>query len=190
MRDKFPDTSEGLVKHLAEVNWFRHKSIRDMRDRWEVSQQQIKQIDHHDESIIQPPTAVDSGYETMSFRNPAPYAKSVLSSSSFGATTNAEEVGRARYPPPPVKLGLDTEKFRCKVCYQMLEGIDSKLKWRQVTILGGDSDYMLTTTRKHIIRDIRPYSCSFTNYSAAKQSYGTRKEWLAHKFSCHRFVAE
>ena len=44
--------------------------------------------------------------------------------------------------------------------------------------------------RKHIIRDIRPYSCSFADCSTVMQLYGSRKEWLAHEFKCHRFSSE
>ena len=177
VQDRFPDASETLMKYLADLNWSRHKLIRGMRARWEVNQKETKQTENLDESI----TVVDSGYGTMD-------AKSVLSVSSFGATSNAEEVGRTRYPPLPIKLGR-TEAFRCTICYQMLHGIDSKLKWRYA-LYGSDSNYMLIMPRMHIIRDIRPYCCTFADCSAAKQTYGSQTEWLAHEFKCHRFAYE
>lgn len=45
-------------------------------------------------------------------------------------------------------------------------------------------------SRKHVIRDIEPYSCSFVGCNSSKTRYGSRTDWLNHEFLCHRDSVE
>jgi len=139
VRDKFPAACENLVRELADINWNRHKMIRDMRTRWENSE-----LEPADQATIglQSSYARDSGYQTMTRMDSVNFQSQTSqtmkpmatpSISSFGATTNAEEVGRTRYPPPPVDLGAEIESFQCSICYKKVEGVTSKLQWRHVS---------------------------------------------------------
>ena len=139
VRDKFPAACENLIRELADINWNRHKMIRGMRTRWENSE-----LEPEDQTTIglQSSYARDSGYQTMTRMDSANFQSQTSrmmkpmaapSISSFGATTNAEEVGRTRYPPPPVDLGAEIESFQCSICYKKVEGVTSKLQWRHVS---------------------------------------------------------
>jgi hypothetical protein len=142
VRDKFPKACASLAKDLAKLNWDRHVRIRDMRTRWENSQVQSELDTHRDQDTvgIQTSHAKDSGYQTMSLALSAALQsqsqivkpRQTPSMMSFGATTNAEQVGRTRYPPPPVKLDPESGCFQCNICYRTLDGINSKLQWRYV----------------------------------------------------------
>jgi hypothetical protein len=50
---------------------------------------------------------------------------------------------------------------------------------------------MLTriTYRKHVLQDLRPYSCLFSTCTARNVTYGSRQEWVAHEFQ-HRSITE
>lgn len=41
-------------------------------------------------------------------------------------------------------------------------------------------------TRKHILEDLRPYICTYSDCQDGLQLYGNRKEWVAHEDAAHR----
>jgi len=128
VRDKFPSAEDRFIRDLAELNWARHKDIREMR-----SAQKTEDLDTTDVEEKIHSRAQDSGYQTIShLANNRPHTSKSTSSSiaSFGATTNAKQVGRTIYPPPPVKVGPESGPFQCTICYRMLEGITTTLDWR------------------------------------------------------------
>jgi hypothetical protein len=128
VRDKFPSAEDRFIRDLAELNWARHKDIREMR-----SAQKTEDLDTTDIEEKIHSHAQDSGYQTIShLANNKPHTSKSTSSSiaSFGATTNAKQVGRTIYPPPPVKVGPESGPFQCTICYRMLEGITTTLDWR------------------------------------------------------------
>lgn len=201
VRDKFPKANELLLHTLAKLNWTRHELIRKIS--------QGDEIEDPDFLFDSAETAKVSGYQTMSKHNPcAILPSSNLSTgdnSSFGNTTIAEDLGRTRYPPPPVELGPDIAPFECTICHRILDGCASTLDWRFVKIyfprpsklqslkptrilldLSLTLYWLYSVRRKHIIKDIRPYICSFTECKSGKVLYHSRKAWMNHEFSCHR----
>ncbi len=127
VQDKFPDASMTMVRKLAQLNWHRHERIRKMRD---CNEEQLTLKADHPSCSLPASQAKDSGYQTMVAQSASHGVRRAPSISSFGASTNAEEVGRTRLPPPPVKLHANTKPFKCSICYQTLSNIHTKLEWR------------------------------------------------------------
>jgi len=60
-------------------------------------------------------------------------------------------------------------------------------------VLGGKLAHLpscasLMLSRKHILQDLQPYSCTYLNCSSADRLYGSRREWLEHEESQHRKI--
>ncbi|KAL4938398.1 hypothetical protein BDV06DRAFT_231901 [Aspergillus oleicola] len=81
--------------------------------------------------------------------------ESAPSLDSFQATANDTD-DLLKAPPPP-KLEGDSEEFECHYCY----------------------------TIRHIMRDLRPYVCTFQECKDADQQYDTFTEWVTHESSSH-----
>ena len=42
--------------------------------------------------------------------------------------------------------------------------------------------------RKHLVRDLHPYICTFEGCKTATEMYDTRREWFQHEMECHRQI--
>ncbi|QYS95104.1 ANK_REP_REGION domain-containing protein [Trichoderma simmonsii] len=75
------------------------------------------------------------------------------------------------FPSPPKASPVD-EFFECPYCYTICPAsILSEKAWRA-----------------HIIRDLRPYICTFENCSNSEQLYDSRDDWIEHETSTHQTV--
>ncbi|KAI1196735.1 hypothetical protein F5X97DRAFT_202072 [Nemania serpens] len=79
----------------------------------------------------------------------------------------------ARVPPPPKPaIVIDgTEQYECPYCYMSL---DAKLVKDR------------TAWKRHVFRDLRPYSCTFMECTNPNKLYTTRHEWKYHEMQIHR----
>lgn len=128
IRDKFPKVGEQLAETLAEVNWARHRRIREWADNHEIQGAQGRPKT----------TFTDSGLGTSNFtfqcplpssqKNPFSDCRSEASVTSFG-TTNSTMSGGIRVPKPPVPLSTGVV-FRCCICFSMLKGVDTNILWK------------------------------------------------------------
>jgi len=50
------------------------------------------------------------------------------------------------------------------------------------------TDTFADTTRAHLIRDMRPYVCTYEDCRNPEQLYDARQDWIEHENSCHRKV--
>ncbi|KAI1109198.1 hypothetical protein F5Y14DRAFT_433387 [Nemania sp. NC0429] len=92
-------------------------------------------------------------------------------------TTYAESVvaGKwsARVPPAPKQaIVVDgTEQYECPYCYMNLDSklVKDRMAWK-----------------RHVFRDLRPYSCTFVDCPNPNKQYTTRHEWKYHEMQIHR----
>ncbi len=45
---------------------------------------------------------------------------------------------------------------------------------------------MLNRRRRHVFRDLRPYTCTFAKCSNPDKLYATRRDWVYHEMQMHR----
>ncbi|KAI1123240.1 hypothetical protein F5Y10DRAFT_252237 [Nemania abortiva] len=79
----------------------------------------------------------------------------------------------ARVPPPPKRTVVidGIEQFECPYCYMIL---DARLTQDR------------TAWKRHVFRDLRPYSCTFADCTNPNKLYTTRHEWKYHEMQLHR----
>ncbi|OPB37609.1 hypothetical protein A0O28_0045210 [Trichoderma guizhouense] len=75
------------------------------------------------------------------------------------------------FPPAP-KISTGIEFFECPYCYTICPAsILSEKAWRA-----------------HLIRDLRPYICTFEHCLNSEQLYDSRDDWIEHETSTHQTV--
>ncbi|EGX49507.1 hypothetical protein AOL_s00078g540 [Orbilia oligospora ATCC 24927] len=94
----------------------------------------------------------------------------VIDTASDSSRSTDEPEDRPQVPPPP--QGFSTEAFRCQTCDTMVWGMDTPEKWR-----------------KHVLADIKPYICTFTNCKE-RTGYKSKMEWMAHEVKSHRLITK
>ncbi|KAL4986564.1 hypothetical protein BDW68DRAFT_178686 [Aspergillus falconensis] len=71
--------------------------------------------------------------------------------------------------PPPPQVDADSPEFECPYCFTLCaEETARPHAWR-----------------RHILRDLRPYICTFENCKDADQQYDTFTDWVSHESSSH-----
>ncbi|KAL3437455.1 hypothetical protein BDV09DRAFT_183343 [Aspergillus tetrazonus] len=71
--------------------------------------------------------------------------------------------------PPPPEVDADSPEFECPYCFTICaEETARPHAWR-----------------RHILRDLRPYICTFKNCKDADQQYDTFTDWVSHESSSH-----
>ncbi|KIY01465.1 uncharacterized protein Z520_03017 [Fonsecaea multimorphosa CBS 102226] len=101
-------------------------------------------------------------------------AKSVATVSDYAESIRSISTTRreaAEIPEPPSKL-KGQRYFECPYCLTLCSG----------AYLGRK------TWRTHLLRDLRPYVCTYRDCSEATCLFDTRQEWVAHEDSCHRRI--
>ncbi|KAK8111515.1 C2H2 and C2HC zinc finger [Apiospora kogelbergensis] len=88
------------------------------------------------------------------------------------ASSEFDESGRlaSRVPKVPVE-SMKAEQFECPYCHTVLES--SQMNDRN-------------TWKRHVFRDLRPYTCTFTDCSNPDKLYATRRDWIYHEMQMHR----
>ncbi|KAI0469641.1 domain found in Dishevelled, Egl-10, and Pleckstrin-domain-containing protein [Xylariaceae sp. FL0804] len=71
---------------------------------------------------------------------------------------------------PPVPVCLEAQ-FECPYCHMNMDSATMK-------------DRMVW--KRHVFRDLRPYSCTFPDCSSADKLYATRYDWMYHEMQMHR----
>ncbi|TLD08304.1 uncharacterized protein PgNI_07773 [Pyricularia grisea] len=99
-------------------------------------------------------------------KNQTTVAKTLYASSIVGD----DGVDGLRVPKVP-RESLEAPQFECPYCYEML-----------------DSEIMQyrTAWKRHVFRDLRPYTCTFPDCAEPGKLYVTRHEWIYHEMQVHR----
>ncbi|MCJ1324815.1 hypothetical protein MMC10_001477 [Thelotrema lepadinum] len=114
-------------------------------------------------TLLQDPSAVHASQTPMrhSFTDDV---------SLFSATSYATVPGNTRsikWPPLP-KISESSSPYECPYCHIFIEA-QTTHDWR-----------------KHVVRDLRPYMCTFETCITASEMYETRREWYRHELEYHR----
>ncbi|KAL7785282.1 hypothetical protein V8C37DRAFT_405904 [Trichoderma ceciliae] len=73
------------------------------------------------------------------------------------------------FPPPP-KVPITDNIFECPYCFTLCPvSFLSEKAWRA-----------------HVIRDLRPYVCTYEHCSTSEQLYDSRDDWIRHEISTHQ----
>ncbi|RPA73298.1 hypothetical protein BJ508DRAFT_419099 [Ascobolus immersus RN42] len=177
IEDKFKLISSEFATRLAELNWQRHIRIRQNMVRAEEARhlKLIQKANSEKDSGLG--SSIDTSAPSIhaeeapldNTSDPAPEddAETVVTTTSFG-TIASRFSGRTWIPLPPVKLDGSKCTFECSVCFNPVT-ISTNREWK-----------------KHILRDLQPYSCSSDCCADKKRTYASRNEWVNHEFECHR----
>ncbi|ODM22487.1 hypothetical protein SI65_00075 [Aspergillus cristatus] len=98
---------------------------------------------------------------------------SMVSSSTVFTMDREENSDWVCIPEPPEKY-WDQKEFKCPYCYTLCpRKLLAKKAWET-----------------HVIRDLRPYVCTYADCSMADQLYDSLTDWMSHEAATHRAVVE
>ncbi|KAL3460890.1 hypothetical protein BJX64DRAFT_289828 [Aspergillus heterothallicus] len=80
-----------------------------------------------------------------------------------------DESDDTNFFPAPPDIDQDKSEFECPYCF----------------ILCSRKLLEPRAWRRHLIKDLRPYVCTFEECKDTSQQYETRPEWMAHEYSVH-----
>ncbi|KAK6351857.1 hypothetical protein TWF718_005002 [Orbilia javanica] len=98
-------------------------------------------------------------------------AISIVSVSKYAPSNWSPGNESLAFPAPP-KHSQDQKFFECPFCFTLCPG----------TTLQNEA------WKAHLIRDLRPYICTYEDCKTPNQLYDTRRDWLQHEGSTHRRV--
>ncbi|KAL2835346.1 hypothetical protein BJY01DRAFT_252766 [Aspergillus pseudoustus] len=81
------------------------------------------------------------------------------------------ESGDAFTLPPPPNIDPDQKEFECPYCF----------------ILCNRKTLEPKAWERHLIKDLRPYICTFAGCREPDQQYDTRPDWISHEYSKHGY---
>ncbi|KAJ0425002.1 hypothetical protein BJY00DRAFT_275711 [Aspergillus carlsbadensis] len=93
--------------------------------------------------------------------------ESIMSRESYNL--KGDETEETNLLPPPPDIDPDKKEFECPYCY----------------ILCNRKTLQPRAWERHVIRDLRPYVCTFDACKEPYQQYDTRPEWIAHELTKH-----
>ena len=97
--------------------------------------------------------------------------KSTVSVSEYAPTARGLNNEFINWPAPPPKL-KGKKHFECPYCFTLCSsGYLEKRAWNA-----------------HLLRDLRPYVCTYEKCVDADRPYDTRRDWIAHEISSHRRI--
>ncbi|RFU72523.1 hypothetical protein TARUN_9733 [Trichoderma arundinaceum] len=85
------------------------------------------------------------------------------------------------FPAPP-KISPTDNFFECPYCYTICPAsLLSERAWSNRVLT-------ITLSRAHLIRDLRPYICTYEQCLNPEQLYDSRDDWIHHETSTHRKI--
>ncbi|KAL8391070.1 hypothetical protein RB595_009900 [Gaeumannomyces hyphopodioides] len=92
-------------------------------------------------------------------------ARTEYASSAFG-----DDGKVSRLPKVPVE-SLEGPTFQCPYCTMTLKSETMQVR---------------NTWKRHVFRDLRPYTCTFADCLTPSKLYATRRDWIYHEMQVHR----
>lgn len=94
---------------------------------------------------------------------------SIMSNSTLGFLLTEDDENDISIPPLPEKL-CTGKAFECPYCHVLCSRRTSnKMAWE-----------------RHVLRDLRPYVCTYEDCTEADQQYDSIKDWVSHEVNTHR----
>jgi hypothetical protein len=169
IRESFPQLSELLSDHLGRLALQRYQRLLHQRIQNESAENRSDLLILDDMKSKN----TDSGYGSL---NQSSYAVSLARSvvSSMG------EGYRSKYPSLP-DGALDGKAFECIACSRKVVVVNKRL-WRSVILnsLVGYSSVLMIIDRKHLLEDLKAYSCIFPACRSAEEVFHERQRWINH----------
>jgi len=81
--------------------------------------------------------------------------------------TSVGKGGKLSFPPPP-KDSLDGRPFECQYCFTIVS-VKTSHSWK-----------------KHLLRDLQPYVCTFAGCATSDKMFDSRHEFFDHELLAHR----
>ncbi|KAM0717635.1 hypothetical protein Q7P37_007487 [Cladosporium fusiforme] len=188
---EFPDASEyPLIDRLADAitkrrrkfkYWVQHREnlakVTDEADKQqfpsgktlEGNTGEDRDLEKQKKSMHAPSQSQGPLTETVATKYiPVPITQDDAASIAPTASTAKDLEGHeAMLPRPPETDGDD---FECPYCFVLCPGKEAtRNRWR-----------------KHMLEDLQPYICTYTECKLPGQLFGSRTAWLMHEDSCHR----
>ncbi|KAK6504452.1 hypothetical protein TWF506_002649 [Arthrobotrys conoides] len=184
IREKFLNIEDGISDIIARELWELYRNVKATLYQKTTPNNTVDSPIVVDDGIENAGTSRaktvvehDSTYESMqslaaSMIRPAPRRLGIsfsdIASNFSSSSVQLKDRPQVPLPPEGVHIGQN-DAFQCQFCLEMVSDIDTTGKWR-----------------KHILADIRPYFCTFTDCNESKVRYRSKKEWIAHEVNSHR----
>lgn len=119
-----------------------------------------------------------------------PIALPAQASAQPATTVISAISSRVTYPRPP-QLRSDQNLFQWPCCCQtLLTSISRGSQWKYVSIFWVfQSSLIIWEFRKHLSRDILPYTCILEDCPHPEKLYSTKDLWLSHMFKDHEGIS-
>ena len=92
-------------------------------------------------------------------------SQSIITSTSY-ASSFVEGHGKATVPPPP-RDAIIGKPFECPYCWFLIN-VKNRQSWT-----------------RHVLKDIKPYICTFADCGTPNKLYESRNTWFAHEMDNH-----
>ena len=128
------------------------------------------------ESVAQPQTTFSTQPSTLPISSHSVFdtpirdndsLSSVGSMSSYAATVRPRDDNHIPIPPPPAGC-VEGLPFDCDICYRRVTSVKGQRRWK-----------------RHVIRDLRPYVCTYEGCRTQDATYASRKEWFEQEMTTH-----
>ncbi|KAH7174588.1 uncharacterized protein B0J16DRAFT_348844 [Fusarium flagelliforme] len=182
------DDSHNIISRLARANtrrreqlryWERHPFSKDIEESASVTNKEpgipLRGVDLSRDMGLETPISLTSVPTVQSFST---VAKSVIDETKTisgrpRTVYTASVVGgrqSARVPDIP-KAAFEEDQVECPFCHVMLDSatIQSRMSWK-----------------RHVFRDLRPYTCTYDDCPNPDKMYATRHDWIYHEMQMHR----
>ncbi|KAK8003110.1 hypothetical protein PG989_002829 [Apiospora arundinis] len=166
-------TSDKPLKLPSLKYWSQHP--------WMLEEQPKEGLMPDDDTLSSPEPSENPSGDTI----PTAYTFSSVAESAVLGSNPEARPGRTVYADselgessdmtckvPKVPVGSITgTRFECPYCHTALE-----------------SSQMLkrNTWKRHVFRDLRPYTCTFSGCTNPERLYATRRDWVYHEMQMHR----
>lgn len=210
VKEKYPDTKESLTERLALANSRRRKyfkyreqhrqklsrqyaskyapsaGIADRDGQNEVDQDMLPSQQKTVPSVVQPESETQPSATVQSTRASTFHAHDISpinlhtfeqhseagTNTTFGSVSSARQE-RLTIPPIP-ESAQGGREFECPYCYTIC-----CLKY-------SDKHRQEREWKRHVLRDLQPYICTFGGCSQANTMFERRRDWFGHELQVHR----
>ena len=167
VRDKFSKAPKYLAERLGKANSRRRQYFK-YQERHSAKLTQAINEDEDDIDVARSETIATAFHEEEITSN-AKYREIDDIQSETSYASSVDPSNSSRMPAMP-KQAENEKHFECPYCHK-IEIVKNTHEWR-----------------KHIFSDLQPFMCTFEDCATADETYGSRREWFMHEFSCHRRV--
>ena len=172
VRNKYPQTGSDIIQRLGRAITNRRNYL----DCLAQEHTRLQAANEEVESIRRPGTD-----EALSVAVAASHSDYHVDTDGIGSNLGMSEISHAvslrenfsdATVPPPPKLSKGGNPFECPYCFFRIQ-VKSLRSWN-----------------RHIVKDIKPYTCVFSACSMPEKLFESRREWFLHEVTEHHVAVE